>query len=138
MPKGGGGGGVKTLPKYLDLFRGFYCLIPLKHFLSIFLIRLFKSARRKNSVQNPKTFSEAKKIRFYAVLSHLAKCCNSLIRSAPQLPKVKGGGVQAFWAMPVSKPGFLSASLRDANEAMLTLGLGKCDKDDIELWGNVY
>ena len=56
-----------------------------KHF------RLFNSAGRKNNVQKPNTFSEANKMKIYAVLSHFAKCRDLLVKSAMRLPKIEGG-----------------------------------------------
>ena len=51
-------------------------------------IRLFKSTRRKNSVEKPKTFSEAKEMKIYAVLLHFSNCCDLCVKSVPQLPKI--------------------------------------------------
>ena len=48
---------------------------------------LFKSAGRKNSVQNPNTFSEADNIKFHAVLSHFEKCRDlrvKVLRGCPE------------------------------------------------------
>ena len=47
----------------------------------------FLSAGRKNSVQKPDTFSEANKIKFYAVLSHFAKCCDLRVKVLHDSPK---------------------------------------------------
>ena len=58
-PKRGEGLGV---PKTLELFFNSFCHI-----------RLFKSVGRNNSVPKPNLFSEANKMKFYAVLSHFAK-----------------------------------------------------------------
>ena len=38
------------------------------------------------------TFLEATNIKIYAVLSDFAKCRDSRIKSAPQVPKIEGGG----------------------------------------------
>ena len=62
--------------------------------------RLFKSAGRKNSVQKPRTFTEASKIKFYAVLSHFAKCRDLRVKVLCDCPK-QGGGVQPIRAIPV-------------------------------------
>ena len=41
---------------------------------------LFNSAGIKNNVQRPNTFSKAKNMKIYAVLSRLAKCSNLCIK----------------------------------------------------------
>ena len=47
------------------------------------------------------TFLEANNIKIYAVLSDFEKCRDSRVKSAPQVPKIEGGGVQPIWAMPI-------------------------------------
>ena len=69
----GGGGGVAKI---------------LKHFSWTFdHFRHFKSAGRMDGVQNPNTFSEVHKIKFYAVLSHFAKCRDLHIKVLRDWPK---------------------------------------------------
>ena len=38
------------------------------------------------------SFLEANNIKIYAVLSDFAKCRDSHVKSAPQVPKIEGGG----------------------------------------------
>ena len=49
--------------------------------------RLFKSSGRKDGVQKPNTFSEANKMKFYAVLVHFAKCCDLHLKVLHDCPK---------------------------------------------------
>ena len=86
------GGGVWGVPKSLE------------HFLQDFYhFRLSESAWMKQIFQMSATFLEATNIRIYAVLSDFAKCRDSRVKSAPQLPKIEGG-VQPIRAMPVFRP----------------------------------
>ena len=71
-----GGGGVWAVPKILEHFSWTF-----DHF------RLFLSSGRKDGVQKPNTFSEANKIKFYAVLSHFAKCRNLRVKVLRDCPK---------------------------------------------------
>ena len=64
----------------------------LEHFFGLFTSRLFKKAGRKNSVQKPTTFSEANKIKFYAVLSHFAKCHDLRIKKCYATAQNRRGG----------------------------------------------
>ena len=61
----------------------------LEHFSWTFdYLRLFLSARGKNSVKKSNTFSEANTTEFHAVLSHYAKCrdlCVKVLRNYPKL-----------------------------------------------------
>ena len=63
--------------------------------------RLSKSAGMKKIVQMSATFLEATNIRIYTVLSDFEKCRDSRVKSAPQLPKIEGGGgVSQFGQCP--------------------------------------
>ena len=70
------GGGVWGVPKILEHFSWTF-----DHF------RLFKSSGRKDGVQKPNTFSEANKMKFYAVLSHFAKCRDLRVKVLRDCPK---------------------------------------------------
>ena len=60
----------------------------LEHFSWTFdHLKLFKSFGRKDGVQKPNTFSEADNIKFHAVLSHFAKCCDLLVKVLRGCPK---------------------------------------------------
>ena len=52
--------------------------------------RLFKSSGRKDGVQNPNTFSEANRMKFYAVLSHFAKGRHLRVKVLRDCPKQRG------------------------------------------------
>ena len=80
----------------------------LEHFSWTFdHFRLFKSSGRKDGVQKPNTFSEANRMKFYAVLLHFAKFRDLRKKSG-------GGGVQPIRAMPVFRPFFLKIWLPSA------------------------
>ena len=68
-PRGGGVGGV---PKNFGAL-----------FQDVYPFWLSKSAGIKNFFQMSATFLEATNIRIYAVLSNLAKCRDSRVKSAP-------------------------------------------------------
>ena len=100
MSKGGGGLGV---PKGLE------------HFFRISTTLGFpKVLEYGKNCQMSTTFLEANNIKIYAVLSDFAKCRDSRVKSAPQLPKLEGGGVQPIRAMPIFRLFFFlnMASLR--------------------------
>ena len=75
------GGGVWGVPKTLEHF-----------FQNFYHLRLSKRSGMKKNFQMSATFLEATNIRIYAVLSDFAKCRDSRVKSAPQLPKIEGGG----------------------------------------------
>ena len=49
--------------------------------------RLFKSSGRKDGVQKPNIFSEVNKMKYYAVLSHFAKCPDLRVKVLCDCPK---------------------------------------------------
>ena len=54
-----------AMPKDLEHFKKFY---------------IFKSCGRKDGVKKTNTFSEGNNMKFYAVLSHVAKCGNLRVK----------------------------------------------------------
>ena len=73
MSKGGGGWGVPKISEHFSL--------TFDHF------RILKSSVRKDSVQKLNSFSEANRMKFYAVLSHFAKCRDLRVKVLRDCPK---------------------------------------------------
>ena len=70
-----------------------------KHFGALFSeflpLKAFKKDWNEENFQMSATFLEATNIKIYAVLSDFAKCRDSCVKSAPQVPKIKGVGGSA-------------------------------------------